>query len=157
RQSMSTRFAEDVGDIRWVLSDRLRQRFADSEAFREWLSAGDVQIVKHGPHRTVYRVTGPDLDVHLKQDRPLGLRGSIRSWLRPLKARREYELTRACQTRGVSTPNPLAWGASEPRGSSWLITETLPDALPLVAVLEKSATTDFEARQLVAELLGAFV
>src|SRR5947209_5839578 len=134
---MPSGFAENVGGVRWEFSDRLRHRFADGEAFRDWLCASNVQIVKHGPHRTVYRVTGPDLDVHLKEDRPLGLRGRIRLRLRPLKARREYDVTCACQARGICTPNPLAWGVSEQAGTSWLVTETLPDARPLAAVLEQ--------------------
>src|SRR5947209_10817249 len=154
---MPSGFAEEVGGVRWELSDRLRHRFADGEAFRDWLCTSNVQIVKHGPHRTVYRITGPDLDVHLKKDRPLGLRGRLRSWLRPLKARREYDRACECQARGVATPHPLAWGVSEQPRSSWLVTETLPDARPLLAVLEQPMTGAFEARQVIAEMLGAYV
>jgi tRNA A-37 threonylcarbamoyl transferase component Bud32 len=147
----------DVRGVRWQLGQRLRLHFSDEHAFSQWLGSTEVQIVKHGPHRTVYRVRGPDFDVHLKQDRPLGLRGRLRSWLRPLKPRREYDLARECQARGVATPNPLAWGVSQQPGISWLVTETVPDARPLLVVLEQDLTGAFEARQMLAEVLGAFV
>jgi len=150
-------FERDVRGIRWNLDNRLRRRFGDGAAFSDWLCSNDAHVVKHGPHRTVYRVLGPDLDVHLKQDRPLGLRGRLRSWLRPLKARREFELAAECHARGVPTPTPLAWGVSENPGSSWLVTETVPDARPLITVLEDDLIDAFEARQVVAEKLGAFV
>lgn len=150
-------FQRDVRVVRWQLSDRLQAHFGNDDAFGDWLCASDVQVVKHGPHRTVYRVSGPDFDVHLKQDRPLGLRGRMRSWLRPLKARREYDLARDCQARGISTPSPLAWGVADRPGTSWLVAETVRDAQPLVAVLEHDMARAFEARQVLAETLGAFV
>jgi tRNA A-37 threonylcarbamoyl transferase component Bud32 len=154
---MPSVFAKDVDGIRWQLSDRLRLRFRDGGSFTDWLRSSEVHVVKHGPHRTVYRAIDQDLDVHLKQDRPIGLRGRIRSWLRPPKASREYQLACECQSRGVSTPNPLAWGVSEPPGSSWLVTETLSDARTLLAVIEHDQTGAFEARQVFSEMLGAFV
>src|SRR5262245_40859945 len=150
-------FQRDVRVVRWQLSDRLKSHFGNDDAFGDWLRASQVQVVKHGPHRTVYRASGPDFDVHLKQDRPLGIRGRIRSWLRPLKARREYDLACECQARGVPTPSPLAWGIGDRPGTSWLVAETVRDARPLVAVLEHDMARAFEARQLLAETLGAFV
>src|SRR5437667_5863493 len=107
---MASAFSDDVRGVRWELSDRLRHRLPDGAAFGDWLRAGEWQVVKHGPHRTVYRVRGPGLDVHLKHDRPLGMRGRVRSWLRPLKARREYELGCEIAARGIPTPIPIAWG-----------------------------------------------
>jgi tRNA A-37 threonylcarbamoyl transferase component Bud32 len=150
-------FERDVRDVRWQLGAELRHRFANGAAFNEQLCSGAVEVVKNGPHRTVYRVSGPDFDVHLKEDRPLGLRGRLRSWLRPRKARREYDLARECHARGVATPSPLAWGVSASTGTSWLVTETVPAAQPLIAVLEHQMSGAVEARQLLADVLGAFV
>jgi tRNA A-37 threonylcarbamoyl transferase component Bud32 len=105
----------------------------------EWQAAGQARIVKHGPHRTVYRVMLPGLDFHLKQYRLADTRAWLRELVRPSKARLEWERTLAVAERGVPTIAPLAFGeASEQANStcSFLATRTLPEAAPLNVFLE---------------------
>src|SRR5205823_272376 len=67
--------------------------------------------------------------------------------------------------RGVPTPRPLAWG-SETGGlrpsASWLVTETVTDAVPLLTYLESTlpsaAPTDrARIRQRLARTVGSFL
>jgi tRNA A-37 threonylcarbamoyl transferase component Bud32 len=157
---MASSLARDVSGVRWFLSDHLRERVpGDSASFGAWLGAGEVHIIKDGPHRAVYRVRGSGLDVYVKHYRPLGFRARLREWLRPVKAKREFELGRILQARGVPTPVPLAWGTCP--ASSWLVTETVQDAQTVLAFLEEgrshSADCSARSRQIFARALGAFV
>jgi len=103
----------------------------------EWLAAGLAQVVKQGPHRTVYRVTLPGLDCHVKYYPEADVRARLRRLGRPNKARRELERSLAVAARGVATLAPLALGETiEGPPASWLITRTLPEAQPLGAFLE---------------------
>ncbi len=104
----------------------------------EWLASGAAQVVKEGPHRTVYRVVLPGLDFFLKHYPVSDSRARLRSLVRPSKARREYDRTRGVIARGVPTVEPLAVGESLGPGpaASYLLTRTLPDAVPLNAFLD---------------------
>jgi tRNA A-37 threonylcarbamoyl transferase component Bud32 len=132
----------ECGGVRWQVSPGL---FDSEESPRqellfgpgglrlaEWLAGGAARVVKQAPHRTVYRVTLPGLDFHLKQYPVRDRRSWLRTLLRPSKARAEYDLTRGVMARGVPTVEPLAVGESTaaPR-CSYLLTRTLPDAVPL--------------------------
>src|SRR5436309_2507135 len=73
-----------------------------------------------------------------------GWRGRVRELWRPIKARREYEQALALQARGVPTPAPLAWGVDGigvGPAASWLVTETVEAAEPLLSFLEQTLLT----------------
>ena len=111
----------------------------DGLRLAEWLAAGRASVVKHGPHRTVYRVALPGLDFFLKHYRLPTPRARLRRLLRPSKARQEYDRTRAAAARGVPGPEPLAFGEADPGAGprdSYLLTRALPDTLPLGEFLE---------------------
>jgi serine/threonine protein kinase len=130
----------------------------------EWLASGQARIVKHAPHRTVYRVVLPGHDFHVKH-----YRGDWREWwrslVRPSKARAEYEITRETAARGVPTLQALAFGQPAHRlapPDSFLITRTLSDAVPLAEYLEEALPTlpeerRTDLRQRLALALGAFL
>jgi len=129
------------GGLRWEVVADLRDVFLGPDGLHlpEWLAAGQARIVKHGPHRTVYRVVLPEVDCHVKHCRLQDARAWLRECVRPAKARAEYERCLAVARRGVSTVVPLAVGetcGSGP-GDSLLITQTL-DAEPLGTFLEQS-------------------
>jgi tRNA A-37 threonylcarbamoyl transferase component Bud32 len=107
----------------------------------EWLRRGQARVVKHGPHRTVYRVVLPEVDCHVKHCRVHDARAWLRECARPSKARGEYERGLAVAARGVPTVTPLAVGeARGPRpGDSFLVTQTL-DAEPLGTFIEQNAS-----------------
>jgi tRNA A-37 threonylcarbamoyl transferase component Bud32 len=119
-------------------------------------------VVKHGPHRTVYRITLPGGDFHLKYY-PAGP-GWLRGLVRQGPARREMERTLAVARRGVATLEVLGVGeacAGRGRGGSYLLTRTLPDAWPLDGFLEglpgRAAPEQARLRVRLAEALGRFL
>jgi tRNA A-37 threonylcarbamoyl transferase component Bud32 len=119
-----------AGGIRWQFLPGWQDRLFGPEGLRleEWLRSGSAQIVKHGPHRTVYRVSLPGLNFHLKHYRLTDLRSRLRQLVRPAKARREFEQALAVAKRRVPTVVPLALGEecrSHGPSESYLITHSL--------------------------------
>src|SRR3954469_10008231 len=124
-----------VGGLRWVLTAAGRDLLSDSDLDLErHRAAGRVTVVKHGQHRTVYRVSLPGgEDVYWKHCRLNGPRAWWRDFFRGPKARMEFDRARALADRGVETIEPLAWGRFRgrwPRGS-FLITRALEGTVPL--------------------------
>ena len=153
-----------AGGTRWQMAE-YRDVLLGPDGLRlaEWLAAGQARVIKHGPHRTVYRVTLPEIDCHVKHCRVLGGRAWLRECLRPPKARGEYRRCLAVAARGVPTVTPLAVGeASGPGpGDSFLITRTL-DAEPLGSFIEQTlpafgARRRARLRQRLAVALGRFL
>ena len=101
-----------AGDFRWQISPECRERLIGPEGLRlqEWLESGQASIVKHGPHRTVYRVNLSGFHFHLKHHRLPNLRAWLRQLVRPPKARMEYERALALTARGIPTIIPLGVG-----------------------------------------------
>jgi tRNA A-37 threonylcarbamoyl transferase component Bud32 len=163
-----TAIAEDTltaGGTRWEAAPEHRDVLLGPDGLRlaEWLAAGQARVVKHGPHRTVYRVRLPEIDCHVKHCRVHDGRAWLRECLRPPKARGEYDRCLAVAARGVATVTPLAVGeARGPRpGDSFLVTQTL-DAEPLGIFIEQTLPTFEEPRrtrlrQRLAVALGRFL
>lgn len=104
-----------------------------------WLADGTAQVVKTGPHRTVYRVGLPGGVVYVKHCRVTGPRAWAREVLRPAKARLEFENALTLSARGVAAVVPLAWGCPDTPwpGESFLVTRSREDAVPFVTLLER--------------------
>jgi tRNA A-37 threonylcarbamoyl transferase component Bud32 len=114
-----------------------------------WLRSGQARAIKHGPHRTVYRITLNDLDCHLKHYRLPDTRAWLRELVRPSKARMEHDRALGVASRGVPTVEPLAVGERWHRhgpGDSFLVTRTLPNVEPLGTFLE-TILPGFERRR----------
>ncbi len=113
-----------------------------------------VTVIKHAPHRTLYRLRLPGLDLHVKH-----YGGGFREWCRCLlrgrRAARELALSREAARRGVPTLEVLGCGESPRRSDSWLITRTLPEVVPLLDVLETDLPANLRHR--LAHSLGAFL
>jgi tRNA A-37 threonylcarbamoyl transferase component Bud32 len=130
-----------VCGIRWQLAAGIQPDLLfEPQGFRlaEWLARGEATVVKERPRRDVWRVTLPDCDFHLKHDRPVPT-AAIQNLMRSSAARTEFKRGLELAKRGVPTPEPLAYGetASGPR-SSYLLTRTIPDAVPLDSFLEET-------------------
>src|SRR5262245_45732862 len=98
--------------MRWEVQAEFREVFLGPDGLRleEWLRAGQARVVKHGPHRTVYRVVLPELRFYLKHYRLHDARAWLRELVRPSKARMEYDRALAIAGREVPTVQPLALG-----------------------------------------------
>ncbi|MBV9124151.1 MAG: phosphotransferase [Planctomycetes bacterium] len=137
----------------------------DGLRLEEWLRTGQARVVKQGPHRAVYRVELPDLTCYLKHNLLHNTRAWLRQWIRPSKARMEYQRALALAQRQVPTVVPLALGERCPRwgpGESYLITRSLEDTVPLQHFLESilpalPAPRRTRVRQALAEALGRFM
>ncbi len=129
-----------------------------------WLREGRAAVVKHGPHRTVYRMRLNGLDFFLKHNRVHNARALLRQLVRPSKSRMECDRALAAAARGVATVEPLAVGETAGLwpGDSFLITRTLEGVEPLDAFLLGTLPAlptgrQVRVRRAVAEALGEFV
>ena len=157
----------EAGGIRWHIQPGWEERLLGPRGLRldEWLRGGQAQIVKEGPHRTVYRIHLADACLYLKHYRLADLGARLRQLIRPAKAVREFRHALALSDRAVPTILPLAMGerlGGRGRRESFFITRGLDDVEPLGRFLENglplltSGEQTF-ARQRVAAALGVFV
>ena len=124
-----------TGDLRWTVTAAGRQLLSDAALdLKRHEAAGRVTVVKHGQHRTVYRVTLPGgAVVYWKHCRLNGPRAWWRDFFRGPKAKLEFDRACSLSARGVKTIEPLAWARFRgrwPRGS-FLITRALEGTVPL--------------------------
>jgi tRNA A-37 threonylcarbamoyl transferase component Bud32 len=128
-----------AGGRAWHLSpEGLRLFGAAGPALDDWLADGIAEVVKHGPHRTVYRVPLAAETVYVKHCRINGPRARAREVLRPPKARLEFENAARLRALGVGAAVPLAWGTPDSiwPGESFLITGDLRPAVPFTDFVE---------------------
>ena len=131
-----------IAGRRWLvagLSPSERDAILGPDGLRlpQWIAEGRAEVVKHAPHRTVYRVKVAGLDLHVKHDR-----GDLREWcrqqMRGSRSRREFTLTREVAARGVPTLEMLVCGESIRRrgpSDSWVVSRTLPEVESLLDFL----------------------
>jgi tRNA A-37 threonylcarbamoyl transferase component Bud32 len=156
-----------VGDFHWSVPPHLQAQLLDGDGLRlqEWLHAGQARLVKHGPHRLVYRVELPGLRFHVKHNLIHDQRTWLKHLLRPSKARIEYDLALAAAALGIPTITPIALAEQTTRvgsGESILITQSLEDCTPLHIFLAAILPTYPEPRatrlrQQLAARLGVLV
>ena len=133
-------------------------------AYPKWLADGTAEVVKHGPHRTVYRVALPTGTVYVKHCRINGPRAWAREAMRPPKARLEFENASRLRALGIGAAEPLAWGTPDTRwpGESFLITRDLAPAIPFTEFIESrfsvfSPDEQTRVRRQLARGLGRFL
>jgi tRNA A-37 threonylcarbamoyl transferase component Bud32 len=153
--------------IRWQVLPEWRHLLFGPNGLRleEWLHAGLAQVVKNGPHRTVYRVVLPGLCIYLKHHRLPDVRAWLRQLVRPAKARMEFERALGVAARQVPTVLPVAQGVrctGAGPSDSFLITQGLEDTESLSDFIEKvlpglEPRRQTRLRPLLATALGEFV
>jgi tRNA A-37 threonylcarbamoyl transferase component Bud32 len=156
----------NAGGLRWLVQADVQNLLLGSDGLRleEWRCGNLIQVVKHGPQRTIYRVRLPSLDLHVKHFRLPDTQTWLREWLRPSKARLEFDRLLAAARRGIATVVPLAVGQRTglwPR-ESFLVTLTLQETEPLGTFLEQTLPTLSPERQVglrhqIADILGRFM
>ena len=118
-------------------------------------------VVKHGQHRTVYRVDFSRSQFFLKHQRCRSLRDLLRNLIRPNGSRREYDKSLALARREIPTIHAVAWGERREFGvirEHGLLTKAIPHSCSLLEYAEdkdhwvpKAARAAFD-RQLCVEL-----
>ncbi len=97
----------------------------------EWRKAGLVHVVKHGSHRTVYRVDLPERTFFLKHYRIAAPLLAMRHLLRSSSARREWRNALEVTRRRVPTITPVAMGEQYRGGlvrDCFFVSEAIPDS-----------------------------
>jgi tRNA A-37 threonylcarbamoyl transferase component Bud32 len=154
-----------AGGLLWEVAADYRDVLLGPDGLRlaEWLEAGQARVIKHGPHRTVYRVSLPEVDCYVKHCRVADGRAWLRECFRPPKAAGEYQRCLAVAARGVSTMTPLAVGVvgGLGPGESFFVSRTL-DAEPLGSFIERTLPNLAERqgvrlRQRLAVALASFL
>lgn len=153
-----------IDDIRWTLSPEGDHLLRTSEfALKHLLAESRATRVKHGPHRSVYRVQLGSTAAYLKHSRIWTLRSFLREILRGPKARLEFDRANLLLSRGIPTAVPLAWGTRDSfwPGESYLLTRELPRTEQLNHYLERmfaeGRTESQELRSEIARALGGYL
>jgi tRNA A-37 threonylcarbamoyl transferase component Bud32 len=156
-----------AGGVYWRVVPDYREAFLGPEGLRlpEWLRNGRAQVVKHGPHRTVYKVTLANLQFYVKHYPLADTRAWLRQLVRPSKARMEYNKALAAAANGIPTVVPLAVGERATGlkpADSFLITRSLEDTETLSHFIDCTwplleATRRFRIRQRLAVALGKLI
>jgi tRNA A-37 threonylcarbamoyl transferase component Bud32 len=125
-----------AGGFRWQLAAEYADEFVGPTGLRlpEWRESGTARVIKHGPHRTVYRVVLPGLDFYVKHFRLMDARTWLRQTIRPSKARMEYDRAKAVAERRVPTVQALGLGEADHLalpGESYLLTRSVDGCVPL--------------------------
>lgn len=110
-----------------------------------WLARGEAVIVKHGTHRTVYRVETCGRSFYVKHYRSAHVLDAARHWFRPTAARREFDHARRLAQCGVPAICPIAWGQWRTPLGVWdhfLITEAVTGTMSLAGLAERLAAPD---------------
>ncbi|HEX6987242.1 MAG TPA: lipopolysaccharide kinase InaA family protein, partial [Planctomycetaceae bacterium] len=100
----------------------------------EWLAAGVAAVVKHGPHRTVYRLSLPSGTYYLKHYRLAGPRAWLQNNLRPCRAYREAAASARVRAAGIETADLAAAGrrVTGPFSrDSYVLSREVPGVVPL--------------------------
>src|SRR5258708_4289085 len=85
-----------VAGTSWQIPSSVADQFLSSAGLRwwEWRGRGAIDVVKHGPHRTVYRLRLASGEYYLKHFRIPDLRAGLQNLLRKSKAEREWMAAR---------------------------------------------------------------
>lgn len=125
-----------LADYHWEVLDEWEPLLFGPEGLRldQWRTEGRVEVVKHGDHRTVYRVQLPGTAVYIKQYRCPRIADIARHLLLPSRARREWQRTSQAARRGIPVARPLGWVERVAQGlvrDSYFISQEIPDACTL--------------------------
>ena len=120
-----------IGHVTWHVLEDWESALIGPDGLRlqEWRRQSAVQVVKHGGHRTVYRVELPDRAFFVKHYRCRRFREVVRHVFRASAARREWRKAEEVVRRGIATIRPVAWG-QEIRGGlvgdNYFVSEAIP-------------------------------
>jgi tRNA A-37 threonylcarbamoyl transferase component Bud32 len=131
------------GDISWrVRSDAAPVLFNSSGLrLQDWLRSGQASIVKHGPHRTVYRVQLGPRSIYIKHHRVPNTGAMLSQWVQSSRGRRELNCIERATAAAIPTLEPLALGEQHKAGmvlENYLVTEGIADVQPLDRFIQET-------------------
>ncbi len=135
----------------WVRGD-WSEALVDEQGLKldRWRESGRLSTVKTGPHRVVYRADLPEGSVFVKHFLVPNLRAKLRQWFRRGKGRNEGSRAAKLAEIGVPTITPIALGERRVNRflfENFLITQAIPDTLPLDNFFEQRLPTFTPERQ----------
>lgn len=156
-----------TGETRWDAAPRLLPALFGTRGLRlaEWEAAGLVDVVKHGPHRTVSRLRLPEGTFYLKHYRLADWRARLQNAVRPCRALREWTAARHVTNAGIRTFETVAVGRTfegKRVGDSFLLTRAIENTEPLHDFFEERLRTlpaaqQGRLRRAIARQLGELV
>jgi hypothetical protein len=125
-----------VGNTAWTMRASLVSTLHDGVGLRwsEWRARRQLHSVKHGPHRSVYRLSLAGGEFYLKHYRVPDWKALARNIFAGNPAVREWQAALRLAELGLSTFEPIALGLVHKGGIAWdgfLVSRAIPEALPL--------------------------
>ena len=99
-----------------------------------WLDDGSAEVIKTGPHRTVYRLVLPKGNFYLKHYRTPDWQAVLQNIVRPCKADLEWRAAQTASGLGLRTFETVAVGRKRSLGvirENYLISREISAAVPL--------------------------
>ncbi len=143
----------DAARLAWRCDPELRA-FLEAQPI-DWLNprpAPGFVCVKRNAQRSVWRLTRGGRDLFLKCYLPNGWTTRLKLWLRGPTAAHEWEIGRYAETREIPAVRSAACGWIDARrraAPSWLVTQTVPDAVPLADYWLTVRHRPLESRRLI--------
>ncbi len=157
----------------WFIDSTLKQNWLDESGqiiLDKWLQAGRTDVVKDGPHRTVYRLRLPEGEYYLKHYKVADWKTGLQNVVRKSRAALEFTAIQRVANLELPTTEVVAWGemfhgpfvGAPFVGDSYLITRAIPHTVSLHDFLDTefdqlSATEQTSLRQQIAQQLGYLI
>jgi tRNA A-37 threonylcarbamoyl transferase component Bud32 len=122
-----------LGSVAWDIRLELVDALLDDHGLRlnEWRNAGRLRVIKHGPHRTVYRIELAAGTFYLKHFRVADWQARLRNAVRACPAELEHRAVMRVADEGIDTVEVVAVGKTIRGGfvtDSYLISREIADA-----------------------------
>ena len=125
-----------TGGIEWSARSDCRARIleANDAQWEEWGREGLLEVVKTGPHRTVYRLNLPEGEYYVKRFRIADWKARLRNLFRKSPAQLEFHAALKIAELRLPTFDPVAVGRRTWMGlatDTYLVSEAVAEAIPL--------------------------
>lgn len=137
-----------AGNVEWTIAHGCAGELLDANGLRwdDWKANDALEVIKTGPHRTVYRLHIASGDFYLKHFRMADWQAWLRNAFRASPAERELQAVLRIAALRLPTFEPVALGVCRRyplTGDTYLISRAIPNAIPLDHYL----LTEFSGRQ----------